>query len=427
MLANRWFNMIENLQHKKLTTFQHIYRWFLRAILILYRALTLCAKCFPRKKKKVNSLLTILVTGTFYSDHWLITHLSPMANVNNCKSLTMVASSKVPEMDNVIAAHAPKWLQKLTGQVGSRLIYFCWLAIKQRPDVLVGFHLLLNGLLVALLAKMINSKSIYICGGGPREVAGGGVTTENRIFSRIGKADYFIEKQLLKAVNEMDLVVSMGSSAITYFKEKGVSSKFEIVPGGFDDEVFKPKVEIEKIYDLILIGRLSEVKRVDRLLHAIKLAKQKIPTLNAVVVGDGPDKIDLEKLAEQLGISDDVDFIGWQDNVHVWLQKSKCFVLTSDSEGLSQALIQAMMTGLPAITSDVGDLSNLIKNDYNGYLVSELTPEHFSTMFIQLFKGESLLEVLSKNALESTRRFSIVQVQEHWQIIFDNFTANRIS
>ena len=426
MLANRWFKMIENLQHKKLTTFQHIYRWFLRAILILYRALILCAKCFPGKKNKVNRQLTILVTGTFYSDHWLITHLRPMANANNCKSLTMVASSKVPEMDNAIAAYAPKWLQKLTGQVSSRLIYFSWLAIKHRPDVLVGFHLLLNGLLVALLAKIINSKSVYICGGGPREVAGGGVSTESRIFSRISQADYFIEKELLKAVNEMDLVVSMGSGAITYFKEKGVSSRFEIIPGGFDDEVFVPDPKQIKEYDLILIGRLSGVKRVDRLLHAIKLAKQKIPTLNAVVVGDGPDKKYLQKLAEQLGISDDVNFVGWQDNVHVWLQKSKCFVLTSDSEGLYQALIQAMMTGLPAITSDVGDLNDLIKNNYNGYLVSELNPDNFSTVFTKLFKDDSLLNVFSSNALESTECFTVSNVQLHWQKIFSTFSISRI-
>ncbi|QUM81037.1 glycosyltransferase [Moritella sp. 5] len=394
--------------------------------MIFYRFFMLVVKIIPKRKHKENSQINILVTGTFYSDHWLITHLRPMANAKNCQKLTMVATSPVPEMNKVYAAYAPRWLQQATGKVGSRLLYFCWLAIKERPDVLVGFHLLLNGLFVALLAKLIGAKSVYICGGGPREVAGGGIRTENRIFSRIGQADYFIEAQLLKAVNEMDLVVSMGTSAIKYFKNKSVNTEFEIVPGGFDDEVFTPNVERKKEYDLILIGRLSEIKRVDRLLHAIKLAKKKLPKLNAVIVGDGPDKKDLEELAIQLGIANDIDFVGLQNNVHVWLQKSRCFVLTSDSEGLSQALIQAMMTGLPAITSDVGDLSDLIKKGYNGYLVSELIPEKFSTIFIQLFTDVSLLEELSNNALNSTKPFSTIQVQGHWQRIFDKFLNRRI-
>ena len=406
----------------KASFLQHGYRWLLRFILVFHYSLLKLFKLIPHKPKKQKAF-TVLATGTFYSDHWLVTHLRPMANASNCASLTMVASTAVPELNNVSGAYAPKWLTTILGQVGARLIYFTWLAITTRPDVLVGFHILVNGLFVVILAKLIGAKSVYICGGGPREVRGGGIETENRIFNRIGQADYFIEKMLLKAVNEMDLIVSMGTSAITYLKEKGIDTKFEIVPGGFDDQVFKPNLEEKKKYDLILIGRLSDVKRVDRFLHAIKQAKNELPELNAVIVGDGPDKKELENLAIKLGIASDVDFVGWQNNIHTWLQQSKCFVLTSDSEGLSQALIQAMMTGLPAITSDVGDLNNLTKSEYNGYLVSELTPGNFSNMFTQLFKDKLLLAKLSNNALESTRCFSIFQVQKHWQIIFNGFLS----
>ena len=413
--------MIKKLSSKKVSAGQHVYRWFLRGVLVVYGGLILLVKLLPKRKYNEKKSLRILASGTFYSDHWLITHLRPMANAENCIHLKMVAATTVPEMNKVSGAYAPKWLQKIMGQVGSRLLYFCWLAIKERPDVLVGFHLLLNGLVVALLAKLIGSKSVYICGGGPREVAGGGFTTESRIFSRIGQADYFIEAQLLKAVNEMDLVVSMGASAIEYFKKKGIKTQFEIVPGGFDNKVFSPNVELKKEYDLILIGRLSEVKRVDRFLHAIKLTKVKLPKLTAVIVGDGPDKKELEELAVQLNIDNDIDFVGWQDNVHFWLQKSKCFVLTSDSEGLSQALIQAMMTGLPAITSDVGDMGDLLENGQSGYLISELKAERFSEKFIELLEDNAVLRRFSDNALNSAQRFSVLQVEQKWLQIFDDF------
>jgi glycosyltransferase involved in cell wall biosynthesis len=413
--------MNKNLNINKVTLAQDVYRWFLRAILILYRALMLLAKLLPKRKCKVENGLNILVTGTFYSDHWLVTHLRPMANAEKCHHLTMVSGIPVPEMNKVSGAYAPMWLVKAIGQVGARLVYFTWLAIKTRPDVLVGFHLLLNGLFVALLAKLIGAKGVYICGGGPREVIGGGINTENRVFSKMGRSDDFIELQLLKAVNEMDLVISMGRSALAYFKSKGVNTRFEIVPGGFDDKLFAPNAEQKKEYDLILIGRLSEVKRVDRFLHAIKLAKEKLPMLNAVIVGDGPDKQALEALAMQLGIAEHIDFVGWQNDVHVWLQKSKCFVLTSDSEGLSQALIQAMMTGLPAITSDVGDLGDLLKNDKNGYLISPLTEGAFADAYLEFFASQSKQIAFSKQAYKDARKFSFNQVELHWDEIFSKF------
>lgn len=346
---------------------KHVYRWFLRATLILYHGLILLVKILPKRKYNEKKGLRVLATGTFYSDHWLITHLRPMGNAENCIHLKMVASAAVPQMDKVFGAYAPKWLEKIIGTVG------------------------------------------------------GGFSTENRIFSRIGLADYFIEALLLKVVNEMDLVISMGTSAIEFFKNKGVKTQFEIVPGGFDDNLFYPNTKQKKLYDLILIGRLSEIKRVDRFLGAIKLAKEKLPSLNAVIVGDGPDKKGLEDLALKLGIADDVDFVGWQNNVHIWLQKSKCFVLTSDSEGLSQALIQAMMTGLPSITSDVGDLENLLKNNENGYLVSPLSEINFATAYIQLFSSQNKKNEFSRKSYSDTRRFSLTQVELQWNEIFLSF------
>ena len=403
--------------NKKINIFQHSYRWLLRGMLIFHYLLIQVFKLIPYKKQKKKSL-TILATGTFYSDHWLVTHLRPMASASNCEHLMMVSAIPVPEMNNVSGQYAPRWLSKTCGQVGARLLYFTWVAITKRPDVLVGFHLLLNGLFVVVLAKLIGAKSIYICGGGPREVVGGGFNTENRIFNRIGQADYFIEKMLINSVNEMDLIISMGTSAVNYFQDKGVSTKFEIVPGGFDENVFCPNPNIEKRYDLILIGRLSEVKRVDRFLESIKVAKQQLPMLNAVVVGDGPDKEILQNMAVELGIADDVYFAGWQNNVENWIQQSRCFVLTSDSEGLSQALIQAMMCGVPAINSKVGDLGDLIVNEKNGYLVSPLTKDNFSNSYEDLFTSENKLVDFSKEAYLSSKKFSVSQVILHWQKIY---------
>ncbi|WP_413692339.1 hypothetical protein [Psychromonas sp. KJ10-2] len=97
----------------------------------------------------------------------------------------MVASTSVPNIDKVSGLYAPKWLSSLFGKVGARLFYFTWIAITKRPDVLVGFHLLLNGLFVVVLAKLIGAKSVYICGGGPREVIGGELTQKIEFLTKL--------------------------------------------------------------------------------------------------------------------------------------------------------------------------------------------------------------------------------------------------
>jgi len=393
-----------------------LYRFFLRAILFVYLQLLNLANKLRTKRVLNKQNLDILITGTFYSDQWLITHLKPLALSSMTDRVRMVAVTPVPKIKGVEAIYPPGWLVKCCGSVPARLIMFSWCALTSRPDVIGGFHLLLNGLLGILLAKLTGARSLYICGGGPREVAGGGYKTENRIFNRIKYFDGVLEQQLIQAVSYCDLVVTMGTSAVTYFKSHGVDTHYEIVAGGFSSEEFYP-AEQEPEFDLILIGRLSSVKQVNVFLKSISKAKDKIPSLNAVVVGDGPDINELKNMAQSLGLGEDVFFAGWQNNIGEWLRKARVFMLTSSSEGLSQALIQAMMTGVPAIVSDVGDLGDLVKDGENGYLVKDLTDTEFSFRIVQLLSKEGRLNEFGELAYKASQRFVVENVVIQWDAI----------
>lgn len=362
---------------------------------------------------------TLLLTATFYSDHWLKTHLVPLGKASCFSRVIMVATTPVPEMDGVEAHYPPEKLRRVVGDVPARLATFTWLALKERPDYIGGFHLLLNGLLATVLAKMTRRRSIYFCGGGPREVAGGGNTTENRIFNRIDQPSAYIERRLIGAVKKIDLVITMGTGAIDYFKSKGVQTRFEIMPGGFDEENFYPPEEEQSPdFDLILIGRLSSVKRVDLLLDATAVLAEKHANIRIVVVGDGPDRESLTQKTNALGLGENVEFAGWQDNVGDWLRRSRLFTLTSDSEGLSQALIQAMMCGLPAVVSDVGDLGDLVRSDANGYLVQARNGQAFAECYEKILYDNERYAEFSAAAREHTAHLGVPAVTETWQKIF---------
>jgi L-malate glycosyltransferase len=370
----------------------------------------------PKRNLAPRIEYNILLTGTFYSKNWLSPHLQPLAGANVCKRVRVVSTSTVPDIPKVEGVYPPYWLIKLIGDVPARLSLFIWLVLKDRPQVVGGFHLQFNGLLSILLARMVGARSLYICGGGEREVEGGGYLTETKLFRQLGRADFFLEQQLLAAVRYCDLVIVMGRGGKNFFTNHGVPGAIHIMPGGFDEVRFSPSRTPPEA-DLITIGRLSMVKRVDVLLETISLLRQNFPSISTVIVGDGPDKKSLEQYSGELGIVDLVDFVGHQENVEQWLGKAKIFVLCSDSEGVSQAMIQAMLCGLPVVVSNVGDLADLVVDGVNGFLVSERTPENFANRIGVLLNNPKLLDRMSQEARKTGELYGIEFSSRRWDAI----------
>ena len=169
-----------------------------------------------------------------------------------------------------------------------------------------------------------------------------------------------------------------------------------------------------------MTGRLVEVKRIDVFLKAIKIVVTEIPDIRVVIIVDGNLRSKLQQLSCDLEIEHNVIFAGYKDNIENWLQKSRIFVLTSDSEGLSLSMMEAMMCGLPVVVSDVGDLADLVEDGVNGYLVPRRSPNLFAMRLIELLKNSQKLESLSNAACKSALRYDIQPTVRHWDRIFAN-------
>jgi glycosyltransferase involved in cell wall biosynthesis len=294
------------------------------------------------------------------------------------------------------------------------MLTFMWLAIRHRPDIVGGFHLLVNGLVAGLLARLVGARSLYFCVGGPMEVLGGGVWAENRIFGLLETPDPMVERGLIRAVGELDLVVTMGTGAVTFFRQHGVDTDFRVISGSIDTKRFSPTSAPRPI-DLILVGRLAVIKRIDLFLRAVGLVAKRVPTVTAVVVGDGPLRGPLERLSRELGIQDRVSFAGHQSKVEDWLRRARVFVLTSDSEGLALSVMEAMASGLPAVVSDVGDLGDLVVDGVNGHLVTERSPEAFAERIVELLTDEARRVAMSRAAISSAQRYEPDAVARQWE------------
>jgi glycosyltransferase involved in cell wall biosynthesis len=305
---------------------------------------------------------------------------------------------------------------RVFGAVPARLATFFWVAFSTHPDMVGGFHLLVNGLAAALAGKMIGARSVYFCVGGPAEVLNGGLLSENRVFEKLRVPDSVIEKQLLKTVAAFDLVITMGSRAIKFFRERGVRTKFHIVCGGLDDSLYRPS-QSTPVADVIWVGRLAPVKRLDILLRALRVACNSRPDLKAIVVGNGPLRKSLETMARELEIDGNVRFVGFQQDVASWLKQAKLVVLTSESEGLSLAMMEAMLCGLPAVVSKVGDLEDLVEHGVNGYLVSQREQQVFASHLLDLLGNSERLNRFSIAARRSAARCETLRISKLWDSI----------
>ena len=130
--------------------------------------------------------------------------------------------------------------------------------------------------------------------------------------------------------------------------------KIEVVPSLYlDASALTPDSSIGKSYDVVVCARLVANKVLFEVLEAISLLKE----VSLLIIGDGPERANLEARAKNLGITDRVTFTGWlpeQKDVYRELQKGKIFVMNSCSEGNPRIAVEAMGLGLPVLTTRVG-------------------------------------------------------------------------
>jgi len=362
----------------------------------------------------------IMLTGRFDSANWILAHLGPLSASRECKRLWMVSTNPVPEMPKVVPIYPPKWLARILGTTPARLLTFAWAAMRRRPHVVGGFHLVLNGITTAILGPLAGARSMYFCVGGPAEIQDGGVHSQDNPFSKMETPDSVVQKRLLRIISKFDAVIAMGTRAVTYFQGQGIDTHFHVVSGGIDSHRFGVE-DAPRSIDLILTGRLVPIKRIDILLEAVRCMTECLPDVRAAIVGDGKLRTELKHAATALGIQHNVTFAGHQEDVQDWLRRAKIFVLTSDSEGLSLSMMEAMMCGVPAVVSDVGDLGDLVENGVNGYLVPRRSPRLFADRLVELLSDEAKLESFSQAARRSALRYETQATIRQWDVILAEF------
>jgi L-malate glycosyltransferase len=124
------------------------------------------------------------------------------------------------------------------------------------------------------------------------------------------------------------------------------------------------------------VGRLTPIKGIEYLLQGVSLLvhEQTVPLIQVVIVGIGPLRTELERLAQRLGISERVRFMGERQDVPSLLGLFDIFVMPSLHEGIPMALLEALAAGCPVVASAVGGVPEVVRDGKDGMLVPSKDP-----------------------------------------------------
>lgn len=260
-----------------------------------------------------------------------------------------------------------------------------------KPDV-IHSHSADLGFFISLPAKLYGIPIVNTCHG------------ISFPYAQYGYVKRLAEKFFLK-YGGFKRIISVDKGSLVHFRGAGIENVVHI-PNGVDLEKFQGERKRGGTFRFLFVGRLEPQKGLQYLIEAIALLKDY--DFEVFIVGEGSQREELRKLAEELGVNHLVRFLGRKDGeelVELYLS-SDAFVLPSTWEGLPLTVLEAWAAGLPIIATAVGGVQDICVDGENSLVVKPGDSSALAEAMARLVQEDDLREKLSRVARERVRDFS---------------------
>lgn len=238
------------------------------------------------------------------------------------------------------------------------------------------------------------------------------ITTEHNILNKRRKNKLFRPLEY-KVYSKYDKILCI-SNAVAYSLNvwiPGIGERIEVIYNGRDLTNFnsavslkRPEIGVSNAVPLVIaVSSLSQQKDYNTLIKAIK----KLPGVHLLVVGQGPLKNSLMKLAVDLGVGERIHFLGHRNDVAQLIKTADVFTQSSHWEGFGLTVVEAMACGVPVIATNVPGVNEVIVDGVSGILVPPKDENALAASISAVLSNEHLSNKLRMNGLERAKKFSI--------------------
>jgi len=200
-----------------------------------------------------------------------------------------------------------------------------------------------------------------------------------------------------------------------------------VVPNGLDVDAYQnsPAHTNAESFDFLVVSRLVHRKGVDQLLEAMAVVVEDRPSVYLGIAGTGTERERLEALAVELGIEENVEFLGYvsEERKRALLHEAGVFVMPSRQEGFGIAVLEAMATGTPVVANDLDILRSLVPDDHNR-LADATDPEAFGNAMVDVLDGETDADRAAGDVNQNeAQRYSLDRVSNQASSVYNRVTA----
>lgn len=175
----------------------------------------------------------------------------------------------------------------------------------------------------------------------------------------------------------------------------------------------------EKKHRIVSVARLMKQKNQLMLIDAFARVKKDFPEYTLTIYGEGPFRSALEQRINELELNDSVMLPGKVRNVFECIADAELFALSSDFEGMPNALIEAMCLGMPVISTKVSGATDLIEHGRNGMLTDVGNADQMAECMRRMLEDHALRQSCAQNALEINSLLGVEKIVSHWLECFD--------
>ena len=293
--------------------------------------------------------------------------------------------------------------------------------IKQRGVQLIHCHDIYSNIFGAIAARLAHRKNLITS----RRFAGTVFVPFRRLLQRVAYS--------------FSAAIISNSEAVAHTmvkKELVPRRKIHCIHNGIDTDRFRPLPPSAELAESLglpngapvvgTVARLHPLKGHQALLRAAAIIHGTHPDVRFLIVGDGPARANLERLAQELGIADVVVFAGESGNVPELLALMRVSVLASLTESLPNAVLEAMACALPVVATNVGGVPELVSEDETGYLVPTENPDALADRILKIVDNPGLASEMGALARKrAAEKFSCDKLIRNVEAVYEQIITEQ--